>query len=424
MAHKAPPPLEVWHLVLKLNHAALRGDTAYVSKVEGMLAQRRRQSMVAMTLAGAEDAATVAVAANGGVSGLARRGVMVSKLHRNGIGSKRLFLRLEAFGADGRFSPKEGVPTHTRADTFGAIVLWPEAKAKQVGAEPSTAGRAIERPAPESKYFWAVRDLQSVRVSTANPRSVTVVGARTKETRAFKDASKVATTLVFASTRNAALWAAEICAAMADAFFASDEEEETIEMSRRPPVVISRRPPAHASAQGKGKVDFAAATMRPAATAMYADDELNATLVQLKIELYAACLPQLLHCMVQVGEGGESRDWWKVDFIEERFFKEAIDDVCIDNYSRAKSGDTEVAIRALWSTIARAAGLKPRSKRIELQAVVAGLSVICSASDHETVTDIIWTVFPTGGDDDDQLSVEQISKYLHIILAMKVRIAR
>ena len=146
-------------------------------------------------------------------------------------------------------------------------------------------------------------------------------------------------------------------------------------------------------------------------------------LTQLKTQLYSASLPQLLHCMVPLAKDGDSRHWWEIDFVERSFFKEAICDfICVDNH--AEIGDTDVAIQTLWCTIARAAGLEPLSTRIGLLAVAAGLSVICSAADLETVTDIIWVVFPTGGDDGDQLSVAQISKYLHIILAMKVRVAR
>ena len=112
------------------------------------------------------------------------------------------------------------------------------------------------------------------------------------------------------------------------------------------------------------------------------------------------------------------QQWWRTDAIQRGAFVNAL---CEEVHPEIGSGTHTEAIANLWTTIAIASGSKgDDAMEINLSSVVSALSVICRASDHATITDIVWATFPTVGENDDQLPMEEIRHYLHIILAMKV----
>ena len=394
---------------------------------------------------------------------LARRGVVANKKNRNGIGSKRLFFRLEDYGVDQHINGHHG----------GAIILYPE-KAQllvpdqlNAASSPLSPSRRLSsvsgftkhfpRPEPDSKYFWAIGDIKQLVVTKAK---VAITGARAKEVANFqgkRGSARVVTTIVFDNPGVAEDWATEIRREMRQSQllkrYADGDEEAGNELKRRRSeqdlanseamaqitgvpsprtaaavsarlqrIALSRTTSTTSSSSSSTAAPASAAAAAAAQDANAVSSSMVATVAQLKSELYDASLPQMLHCMVPRGADNGDQHWWYVDSIERDHFKEAIGAMV-----HAGIGSTTEAIRHLWCAIGRAGGVEngggsggEGATHIDLQSIVSALSVICSASEHGTITDIVWCAFEKGGADGDQLSMAQIKRYLHTIIVMKV----
>ena len=393
-----------------------------------------------------------------------RRGVVANKKNRNGIGSKRLFFRLEDYGVDQHINGHHG----------GAIILYPEKAQLLVpdqlnsASPPLSPSRRLSsvsgftkhfpRPEPDSKYFWAIGDIKQLVVTKAK---VAITGARAKEVANFQGkggSARVVTTIVFDNPGVAEDWATEIRREMRQSQllkrYADGDEEAGKELKRRRSeqdlanseamaqitgvpsprtaaavsarlqrIALSRTTSTTSSSSSSTAAPASAAAAAAAQDANAVSSSMVATVAQLKSELYDASLPQMLHCMVPRGADNGDQHWWYVDSIERDHFKEAIGAMV-----HAGIGNTTEAIRHLWSAIGRAGGVEngggsgggEGATHIDLQSIVSALSVICSASEHGTITDIVWCAFEKGGADEDQLSMAQIKRYLHTIIVMKV----